>query len=483
MTNLEVVIGLENHVQLNTKTKMFSPAPVTYGKVPNTQVCAMDMGFPGVLPIVNKKAVELAIQMSFLLNMQIHEKLIFDRKKYYHSDLPKGFQITQQFHPIGRNGTIPILIDNENCKLIEIERLHIEEDTAKQIKHQDELWMDYNRAGIPLIEIVTKPVFRTTEEVIKYMKKIQNILQLANISDGKMNEGSLRCDVNISLRPRGSEQLGNKVEIKNLNSFNNIAKAIVYEIERQTTLLHKNQVVRQETRRFDEASNQTILMRVKYDDIDYCYLQEPNIAPITLDPKWVQKIIRATPPTFEQLQLLYKNQFGLSDYIINKLLKNPKLNIFFQKAACFCPYYETVANFITEDIASYLNKNHLQLRNTKLTAKNLSSLITAKETDQMSSRQTKQLLNFSFKDNRDPLVIWKELGWSYINDETEIKIILKEIIDNNQVFIEKNKNWIDRVNKYLMGQFMRRTKGQASPQKSQKIIDELLSSTINKKYH
>ncbi|SYV96459.1 Aspartyl/glutamyl-tRNA(Asn/Gln) amidotransferase subunit B, partial [Mycoplasma putrefaciens] len=286
MKNFEVIIGIENHVELKTKTKMFSPAPVSFGQTPNTQVHEIDMAYPGSLPSVNKKGVELAILACNALNMKIDTLLKFDRKNYFYPDLTKGFQITQQFNPIGLNGSLEITLNNNLKKIIEIERLHIEEDTAKQIHKDDLTYLDYNRAGVGLIEIVTKPVIRSADEACAYVEKLREILLLLNVSDVKMNEGSLRTDINISIRPFGSNSFSNKVEIKNLNSISNIRKAIDFEVVRQTEIILANKVVEQETRRFDDSTNKTVLMRSKSDALDYRYFREPNIFPIQLDKTW-----------------------------------------------------------------------------------------------------------------------------------------------------------------------------------------------------
>lgn len=283
LANLEVVIGIENHVELKTKTKMFSPGPITFGAPPNTSVNEIDLGYPGTLPSVNGEGVRLAVLAAHALDMTIDPLLIFDRKNYFYPDLPKGFQITQQFHPIGREGKLKIAVDGI-VKNVAIERLHIEEDTAKQIHKGDYTYIDYNRSGIGLIEIVTKPVLRSANQAVAYVEKLRETLLYLGVSDVKMNEGSLRCDVNISLRPYGSDIFGSKVEIKNLNSLMNMRKAIEFEVDRQTQLLLQNQIVNQETRRFDEATQTTVGMRSKADAIDYRYFAEPNLAPIALDP-------------------------------------------------------------------------------------------------------------------------------------------------------------------------------------------------------
>jgi len=283
MNNFEVIIGIENHVELKTKTKMFGPGPVSFGQTPNTQVSEVDLGYPGALPSVNQEGVRLAILATHALNMKLDSLLIFDRKNYFYPDLVKGFQITQQFNPIGQEGWLEINLDGQASKKVMIQRLHLEEDTAQQKHNPNHTLIDYNRSGIGLIEIVTHPVLRSAQEAVAYVEKLRETLLFLGVSDVKMSEGSLRCDVNISLRPIGTEKYSHKVEVKNLNSLANVKKAIEFEVQRQTALLVKNQMVEQETRRFDEQSQTTISMRSKADALDYRYFTEPNLAPIQLD--------------------------------------------------------------------------------------------------------------------------------------------------------------------------------------------------------
>jgi len=283
MNNFEVIIGIENHVELKTKSKMFGPGLVGFGQTPNSQVSEVDLGYPGALPSVNQEGVRLAILAAHALNMKIDSLLTFDRKNYFYPDLVKGFQITQQFNPIGQDGWLEISLDPDSNKKIAIQRLHIEEDTAQQKHSQNLTLIDYNRSGIGLIEIVTHPVLRSAQEAVAYVEKLRETLLFLGVSDVKMSEGSLRCDVNVSLRPIGSEKYSHKVEVKNLNSLANVKKAIEFEVKRQSALLVQNLVVEQETRRFDEQSQTTVSMRSKADALDYRYFTEPNLSPIQLD--------------------------------------------------------------------------------------------------------------------------------------------------------------------------------------------------------
>ena len=292
--NFEAIIGLELHVEMKTKSKLFSSAPVSFGAEPNTKTLPFDMAFPGSMPILNKQAVINAIRVCNALNMTIDDELWFDRKNYFYSDLPKGYQITQQRRPIGSNG---YLVADGNK--INIERLHLEEDTCKQLHSGNYTYLDFNRAGVPLLEIVSKPEIRNGKEAMTFVEKIRSIVTFLDVSNGKMEEGSLRCDVNISLRPIGQKSFGTKVEIKNLNSLANIQKAIDYEIKRQESLLLSGGHVKQETRRFDETTKKTVLMRVKTDEIDYKCFTEPNILPLKLSKEFIETAIKTSPQLAE----------------------------------------------------------------------------------------------------------------------------------------------------------------------------------------
>ena len=329
--NFEAIIGLEIHVQMKTKSKMFSSSPNSFSREPNTEVTPFDMAYPGTMPRVNKQAVINAIRVANALHMTIDHTLYFDRKNYFYSDLPKGFQITQQRRPIGSNGYVDILDKDGNVKRIRIERIHMEEDTCKQLHLSDCSLLDYNRAGTPLVEIVSLPDIRSGTEAMHYVEAIRNIVVYSLTSDGKMEEGSLRCDVNVSLRPFGQEAFGTKVEIKNLNSIKNIEQALDYEIARQSACLLTGTPVQQETRRFDEASGKTVLMRVKTDAVDYKYFCEPNIAPIALSDEFVQNAIDTCPELYDAKKARYLKA-GLSDTDASIILSDLSMALYFEKA-------------------------------------------------------------------------------------------------------------------------------------------------------
>ena len=356
--NFEVVIGLEVHCELKTKSKMFSGSPVSFGEAPNTKVNIVDMGMTGAMPVLNKSGVEYAIRVCGALNMEIDELVCFDRKNYYYSDLPKGFQITQDRRPIGRNGTMNIEVDGQK-QVIEIERLHMEEDTAKQFHFDDYSLIDYNRAGIPLIEIVTKPTIRSGKAAAAYLEKLRQILLFTDVSDAKMEEGLMRCDVNVSIRPFGSDKFGTRTEIKNLNSISNVQKAIEYEVARQEKVLITGGQVLQETRRYDEDKKETVVMRAKGDAVDYKYYPEPNILPIRLDHQWVQDIIANIPEMPESRVERYINEYKIPKTDALILVQTKEISDFFDSIVTYTEHYKIACNWLLGEVQAYLNKNNL----------------------------------------------------------------------------------------------------------------------------
>ena len=467
--NFEPVIGLEIHVEMKTKSKMFSSAPVKFGDEPNTDVAPLDMAFPGTMPVVNKQAVINAIRVSHALHMNIDNELYFDRKNYFYSDLPKGYQITQQHRPIGKEGYLIIQTSNGERK-IEIERLHMEEDTCKQLHSWDCTLLDYNRAGVPLIEIVSKPDIRSGEEAMKYVEKIRSIVSFLDVSDGKMEEGSLRCDVNISIRPIGSKYLGTKVEIKNLNSIANVQKAIDYEFDRQVQALINGEEITQETRRFDEASKTTILMRVKTDAVDYKYFIEPNIPPIKLSNEFINHAIESSNELAEAKLERYK-KLGLNEYDSNLLIQNKDIALYFDEAVKFGGSPKLIANWIIGDIQSILNKENISINDFPINANTLSKIVMAIDEKKISNKQARDIFYKHISDlslNIDSLI--KEVGGSLINDENVLINLIKEIIDANPQSVLDYKNGKDRAVGFLMGQLMKKTQGKVNPGVANKLI-------------
>ncbi|ASZ08921.1 Asp-tRNA(Asn)/Glu-tRNA(Gln) amidotransferase GatCAB subunit B [Mesoplasma chauliocola] len=478
MKNFEIIIGIENHVELKTKTKMFSSAPVSYGKTPNTNVNETDMAYPGSLPTVNKKGVELAIRTCNALNMEIDTLVKFDRKNYFYPDLTKGYQITQQYNPIGKNGKLNINVNGVR-KEVDIERLHIEEDTAKQIHKEDLTYIDYNRAGTGLIEIVTRPVLRSADEACAYVEKLREVLLFLKVSDVKMNEGSLRTDVNISIRPFGATEFSNKVEVKNLNSISNIKKAIEFEVERQTKLMLNNEVIIQETRRFDDTTNSTVSMRSKSDALDYKYFREPNIMPIQLDQKWVDECIVNSPELADIKRSKYVEKLKISTTDANIILSSIEMSEFFEQVIKFTNNFTKVANILISDIQSYLNNENITIDKLVLKPKHLAEMINLVDENVISSKHTKTILPIIMKDNsKSVLQIVEELNIKMISDVAQITNLLQPVIEANLELLEQYNERPERVTKTIMGQLMKITGGNVNPEAGMEIIIKLVEQKV-----
>lgn len=471
--NFETIVGIEIHVEMKTKSKMFSLAPISFGLTPNSEVVAFDMAFPGTMPRVNKEAVKNAIRVSNALHMSIDQEIWFDRKNYFYSDLPKGFQITQQARPIGSEGYLIINVNGKDKK-IGIERLHMEEDTCMQHHFSDYTLLDYNRAGIPLIEIVSKPEIRSGEEARKYVEKIREIVTFSNVSDGKMEEGSLRCDVNVSIRPYGSDKFGTKVEIKNLNSIANVEKAIDFEAKRQSELLLLGKEVEQETRRYDEAKKETVLMRKKTDAADYKYFTEPNIPPIKLSDEFVKDAIDTCPELYDQKLERFLTNYGLNEVDAKIILTSVDMANYYDEAAKFTKLYQPLANFMISDVNGYLNKNAISILDFKVEPKFISELVELLQSKKINSSQGKQIFEKLVKENKSPLLIQKEVGAVLINDENKIHELVLEVLEANPTLRDDFKAGKTRAQGFVMGQIMKKTGGKVNPGVANKIIlDEL----------
>jgi len=473
--NFEQVIGLEVHCELKTHSKMFSAAPVTFGEDVNTMVNEVDLGMTGTMPVLNKRGVEFAIRVCHALHMEIDELLCFDRKNYYYSDLPKGFQITQDKRPIGRNGYLEV--DGEVTR-VEIERLHMEEDTAKQFHFDDYSLIDYNRAGIPLIEIVTRPNIRNGAQAAAYLEKLRQVFLYTDVSDAKMEEGSMRCDVNISIRPFGSDEFGIRTEIKNLNSISNVQKAIEFEAMRQEKVLIQGGEVKQETRRFDEDSKETVVMRAKGDAVDYKYYTEPNILPIRLDHQWVMQIKDELPMMADERAKLYIEKHGLPQTDANILVASKDISDFYEETIQTCQEYKLVCNWLLGEVQAYLNKENLTIQQTKLTPAYLGKMISFIQDGTISSKQAKKVFECLMSEGKDPEVIIEEKGMKQISDPTTLTNIINEVLDANEQSIQDYAAGKDRAVGFLVGQIMKKTGGQANPKVTNQILIQLLKARV-----
>lgn len=473
--NFEAVIGLEIHVEMKTKSKMFSASPNSFSREPNTEVTPFDMAYPGTMPVVNKQAVINAIRVANALHMTIDPLVRFDRKNYFYADLPKGFQITQQFHPIGKNGYLDVKGRDGKIKRIRIERIHMEEDTCKQLHFADYSLLDYNRAGVPLVEIVSMPDMRDGTEAMHYVEAIRNIVVYSLTSDGKMEEGSLRCDVNVSLRPYGSEKFGTKVELKNLNSLKNIEEALDYEIARQSALLLAGKPIQQETRRFDEASGKTVLMRVKTDAVDYKYFPEPNIVPIQLSDAFVKEAIDTCPELYDSKKQRYVS-LGLSETDADILLANMDMAAYFEKAVEGNEKNaKIVSNFLIVEVNGVLNKEGIAMNEFALAPKTLSD-IAALQAGGFTHKQCVDIFRHALENGcsaeqaRVALHIEKQES-----DEGAVLAFVTEVLDANPQSVADFKAGKDRAKGFLVGQVMKLAKGKVNPASVSKVMDEELA--------
>ena len=473
--NFEAVIGLEIHVEMKTKSKMFSASPNSFSRNPNTEITPFDMAYPGTMPLVNKQAVVNAIRVANALHMTIDPLVRFDRKNYFYSDLPKGFQITQQFHPIGRDGYLDVKGKNGETKRIRIERIHMEEDTCKQLHFADYSLLDYNRAGVPLVEIVSLPDMRNGTEAMHYVEAIRNIVLYSGTSDGKMEEGSLRCDVNVSIRPYGSEEFGTKVELKNLNSTKNIETALDYEIARQSACLLSGVPVQQETRRFDEASGKTVLMRVKTDAVDYKYFPEPNIVPIRLSEEFVQKAIDTCPELYDAKKARYVSA-GLSETDADILLANMDMALYFEKAiAKNEKLAKVIANFLIVEANSYLNKNGISMKEFPLPPETLGE-IASMHNDGYTHKQCADIFFYCLENNvgAEEARLAKHIE-KQVSDDGAVLGFVSAVLDANPQSVADFKAGKDRAKGFLIGQVMKAAKGKVNPAAVAKVMAEELA--------
>ncbi|EDP11879.1 Asp-tRNA(Asn)/Glu-tRNA(Gln) amidotransferase subunit GatB [Amedibacillus dolichus] len=469
----ETIIGIEIHCELKTKTKMFSGAPTSFGEVANTCVNEIDLGHPGTLPCVNKEAVRLAILAATALKCEIDPLVKFDRKNYYYSDLPKGYQITQQFHPIGRGGMITI--DTEQGKKdIRINRMHMEEDTAKQFHSDAGTLIDFNRAGTPLIEIVSEPDIRSGAEAAAYVEKLRSILYYLGVSDVKMEEGSMRCDVNVSIRPMGSDTFGTKTEVKNLNSISNVQKAIDAEVARQIEIVESGERVIQATRRYDETTKSTILMRKKEGNVDYKFFPDPNITPIRLDDAWIREIQENMEELPDERKARYQSSYGLNDYDADVLVANRELSNFFDEVVKYTENYKKAANWVIVEVVAALNKANIKVKDNPCKPQHLADMINMVDKGEISGKQAKVVFE-EIMLGKDPKQVVEEKGMKQMSDTSALLEIITTVLDNNPQSIEDFKNGKDRAIGFLVGQVMKASKGQANPAMTNKLIQEELA--------
>lgn len=476
--NYNVTIGLEMHCEISkTKTKVFSGAKNDYSELPNSNVVPVDMAFPGVLPTVNKECVRLSLMMSEILNCQIPEYMYFERKNYYYPDLPKGYQITQNNPPVpvGQNGEIEIEREDGSKFKVEIDNIHLEEDSASMNHLSDYSTIDYNRAGVPLLELVTKPCLHSADDAIAFLEYIRSIYQYCNISEADSTKGQIRCDVNVSISD--NEELGTKVEVKNVNSFSGVRDVINIEIKRQSELKEAGRYneVEQETRRYDEESGTTVRMRSKEDAIDYKYFVEPNIPKFKIKKEWLEEIKKSIPELPYARKEKYIKNYGLSAYDANILIKDKNIANYFEECLKENIDAKTAANWITSMILGALYKNNEQINEFYINPKRLAVITEAIKKGDISSKQGKELFNKCLEKLEEPLNIMKSEGMMQISDEETLTKLIEEILLENPKQIEMYHNGKTNMFDYFVGQAMKKTKGQANPVK----VKEILNSKLN----
>lgn len=474
----EVVIGLEIHAQLATKSKIFSGAPTVYGAAPNTQACAVDLGLPGVLPVLNAEAVRMAVKFGLATGCTIAPRSVFARKNYFYPDLPKGYQISQYELPIVAHGKLEIQLDDGAIKTIGITRAHLEEDAGKSL-HEDFhnlTGIDLNRAGTPLLEIVSEPDLRSAKEAVAYMKKIHSLVRYLEICDGNMQEGSFRCDANVSMRPKGRGKFGTRAEIKNINSFRFVERAINYEIERQTDLLERGSTVIQETRLYDANKDETRSMRSKEEAMDYRYFPDPDLLPVILDDAFIEATRKTLPELPDEKRERFVYQFGLTPYDATVLTASRELADFFEateKASDGEP--KLAANWVMGDLSGALNKASLDITASPVTAQMLGGMIQRISDDTISGKIAKEVFEAMWNGEGDADTVIEKKGLKQVTDTGAIEAAIEAVIANNPKQLEQYRSGQDKLFGFFVGQAMKATQGKANPT----LLNELLKKKLS----
>ena len=471
----ETVIGLETHVQLSTKTKLFSRASTAFGASPNTNVNLIDCGLPGVLPSVNKEAFYKAIRFGMAIDAKINQTSIFDRKNYFYADLPKGYQITQMDLPIVLGGSIDIKLD-ESIKTINITRAHLEEDAGKSIHDEYDGFsaIDLNRAGTPLLEIVSEPEISDAKEAVAYMKAMHQLVTYLDVSDGNMAQGSLRCDANVSIRKKGEKELGTRTEIKNINSFKFIEKAINFEIKRQIKLLENGEKVTQETRLYDSSKDETRPMRSKEFANDYRYFPEPDLLPVVISDEEIQKIRNEFPELPKEKEARYQDKFGLSAYDSQIISSSKSMADFFDAAAEKIENYSLLSNWLIGEISAYLNKEQIEIHKSKLTSDNVAMLINRIDDQTISGKIGKSIFEEMCLSGSTPDEIIESQGLKQISDDGAIEEIIMTVISENPSQVKAYLDGKDKLFGFFVGQVMKLTEGKANPKAVNSILKDKL---------
>lgn len=472
----EVVMGLEVHAELSTKTKIFCSCKAEFGGEPNEHTCPICMAMPGTLPVLNEKVVEYAVKAGLATNCEISRNSKNDRKNYFYPDLPKAYQISQFDRPLCEKGYVEIELSNGEKKKIRLTRIHIEEDAGK-LNH-DELGggslVDLNRAGVPLIEIVSEPDLRSAEEVELYLRKLKSILEYIEVSDCKMQEGSLRADVNVSIRKKGAKEYGTRTEMKNMNSFRSIVRAIEYEVNRQVDVIDEGGKIEQETLRWDDVSGKTFSMRDKEDAQDYRYFPDPDLVAIKLSEEYIQNIKDNLPELPESRRARYISEYKLTERDATLLTASKYLSDLFEKASEICNNPKAVNNWIMSDISRILNEKEIEPENIPFAAEDLAEVVELIDKGTISSAIAKKVFEEMFEKPEKPSKIIEAKGWIQISDESAIKEVVQKIIDENPQSVSDYKAGKDKALGFLVGQAMKQTKGKANP----KMLNEMFKESL-----
>lgn len=473
MSNYIPTVGVEVHVELKTNTKIFSNARNGYGQMANSLTNVIDLGYPGTLPTLNEEVINLGIKAAHILNCNIRKEMHFDRKNYFYPDNPKNYQITQARTPIGYDGYVEIDLAGEKKKIY-IEEMHIEEDTCKSAHRGDKTLLDFNRAGVPLLEIVTKPCMSSGEEVKLYLEKLRELLSFGDISDCKIEEGSMRADVNVSIRKNVDDPLGVKAEVKNIGSISNAKLGVEKEIERQAKLYDAGETFKPQTRRFDDKIGDTVLMRVKETGNDYRYFPEPDIPFVILTDEMIEAAIKTIPMLPDERRSRYL-ALGVSEINTQKLIQNRSLSDYFNTLLSDKTNHQIASNLLLGDISGYLNKHEKEITDTTLTKARFLELIKLMEDKTLTSKNLKDILDSVLEKEDSISDIMKEEGIENITDDNEIKAVINKIINDNPDSVNDYLNGHDRALKYLMGQVMKETKGKANPAMASELLKEELA--------
>lgn len=472
----ETVIGLEVHVELATKTKIFCGCSTAFGGAPNTHTCPVCTGMPGSLPVLNKQVVEYAMAVGLATNCDITRYGKFDRKNYFYPDNPQNYQISQLYLPICRNGYVEIETE-QGKKKVGIHEIHMEEDAGKLVhdEWEDVSIVDYNRSGVPLIEIVSEPDMRSAKEVIAYLEKLRVMIQYLGASDCKLNEGSMRADVNISVREKGSTEFGTRTEMKNLNSFRAITHAIEGEVDRQISLIEEGKDVIQETRRWDDTKGESHAMRSKEDAQDYRYFPEPDLVPIVISEEWIERIKAAQPEFADEKAKRYAEEFGLPEYDANILTASKKMADVFEAATAICKQPKKVSNWLMVETMRLLKENDMDTEDLSFSPENLAKLVMLSENGTINSTVAKEVFEEIFAHDIDPERYVEEHGLKSVNDEGALRATIEKIVQNNPQSVEDYHNGKEKAIGFLVGQTMKEMKGKANPALVNQILKELLS--------